>query len=234
MRLWFRWVAANAAGELAGLGLVFACGVTIFGGQTRTAIATTLLLAALLGVLEGATVGFAQWLVLRRWIANITIERWVAATAIGAGAAWTLGMLPSTFMHAHAQVALTTAPPTALQNLIMSVVTGAAGGVVLSFAQWRVLRRAAGGAGWWIPANVAAWVIAMPWIFWLVGSTIAHHRDRGSIAAFLAGLAAAGAIVGAVHGIVLVLLIRPRETQTRVRPSRAAVMADNAAAVVRH
>lgn len=51
-------------------------------------------------------------------------------------------MLPSTFMHAHAQVAQTTAPPTALQNLIMSVVIGAAGGVVLSFAQWRVLRRA--------------------------------------------------------------------------------------------
>ncbi|MGZ5477262.1 MAG: hypothetical protein ACXWH1_12290 [Thermoanaerobaculia bacterium] len=47
MRLWIRWVAANAAGELAGLGLVFAGGVAIFGGQTRTAIATTLLLAAL-------------------------------------------------------------------------------------------------------------------------------------------------------------------------------------------
>jgi hypothetical protein len=37
---------------------------------------------------------------------------------------------------------------------------------VLSFAQWRVLRKAAGRAGGWIPANMLAWMAGMPLIFW--------------------------------------------------------------------
>src|SRR5690348_5250581 len=98
--LWLRWVVANASGEAIGLGgtLLF----TIFLALTATTVLGAIgfaILAVLGGTLiEGLVVGTAQWLVLRRPLRTLPWWQWALATALGACVAWTLGMIPSTFM----------------------------------------------------------------------------------------------------------------------------------------
>jgi hypothetical protein len=73
------------------------------------------------------------------------------ATAAGAAAAWTIGMLPSTL---NAQLLELWSP--------MLVALGAVAGMVLlasiGFAQWLVLRRHVDGSGIWVAANALAWI----------------------------------------------------------------------------
>ena len=59
-----------------------------------------LVLLVLAGVGEGAVLGWAQSRMLRRELPRLGTGDWVGATAAGAAAAWTIGMLPST-LHAH-------------------------------------------------------------------------------------------------------------------------------------
>ena len=223
MNTWGKWVAANAIGELVGLCGVFAAGFAFFSlvGEPKSA-ADILPLAGLtvvLGAFEGGIVGYAQWRVLRTMFPTIGSSSWLTATALGAIIAWLLGMIPSTV--ASFQSASSPHPPQEPSEstvLILAAGLGAVGGVILSFAQWRVLRRAAEGAGWWLPANAIAWAVAMPWIFFLVGATVAERRTASSIALFLGGLGVAGAVVGAIHGVFLVRVIKPRsEVWTRGR-----------------
>lgn len=216
-RIWTAWVGANGWGELVGLGFVFACGFLVFRryGEPQGIAAALLFvaLAALLGAVEGVVVGYAQWRVLRRAIPGINAGAWVNATAIGGAVAWLLGMIPSTIASLHASASQAASapveePPEALV-MAMAVGMGLVGGLILSFFQWRVLRREARGAKWWLPANALAWAVAMPWIFWLVGATVAEARGPASVALFLLGIGVAGMIVGAIHGAFLVGLIVP-------------------------
>ena len=55
-----------------------------------------LILMPAVGLVEGAMLGLAQAMVLRRAWAAFPARRWVVATSVGAGVAWFLGMLPST------------------------------------------------------------------------------------------------------------------------------------------
>jgi len=208
---WSSWVIANAFGELVGLGVVFACGFALFrfGGEPRTFLGALLyvVVAALLGAFEGAVVGWAQWRVLRDLFPALGRRAWVAATMVGAVVAWAMGMVPSTVaaLHSAAAEAAPVEPPQVVAMLAAAGM-GVVGGVVLSFAQWLVLRRHVARAVWWLPANALAWALAMPVIFWLVGATVAESRTLEALGFFLAGLAAAGALAGAVHGVFLLRL----------------------------
>lgn len=105
-----RWIAANGGAEAVGLGTTFLMGgVAANFFDSRPGIGGVLTAAALaiaLGmVLEGVVVGAAQGLVLERRRPEIRLGRWVVATTVGAGLAWTIGTVPSTVM------ALTTTGP---------------------------------------------------------------------------------------------------------------------------
>lgn len=221
-RIWTTWVGANGWGELVGLGFVFACGFLVFHryGEPRGLAAALLfvLLAALLGAVEGVVVGYAQWRVLRRAVPGIKAGPWVNATAIGGAIAWLLGMIPSTIASLHAPASQAAGAPVEeppeMLVMAMAVGMGLVGGLVLSFFQWRVLSRETHGAKWWLPANALAWAVAMPWIFWLVGATVAEGRGPVSFVAFLAGIGVAGMIVGAIHGAFLVGVIAPASEST--------------------
>lgn len=214
LRLWGRWTLANGLAELVGLSTVAAVGyglVLWLGASTRTT--TVLGLAALmiaLGTIEGVVVGVAQWFVLHRCLKDLCARTWVGATALAAFVAWTLGMIPSTIMNLRADVPATAQPPSRSSVLLLAAAMGAALGVVLALPQWFVLRRHLSLAGWWIPANAAAWMVGMPIIF----AGIGWIHDTNSVAVALPGLAAvllgAGVAVGAIHGLVLIsLLNRP-------------------------
>lgn len=98
MRLWLRWVGANALAELVGLGATFALDILIIAqvqasGSLLASLVAIFLLAAT-GAIEGSIVGLLQWSVLRRPFPAIARRAWVVATVVGAVIAWFLGSLP--------------------------------------------------------------------------------------------------------------------------------------------
>ena len=135
--LWFRWVAANAVGEALGLGTTALVGLGLFAalGEGTGVLATLTVAAAAVvagTIIEGVTVGTAQWLVLRRPLPGVSWGVWAGATAAGAAVAWTLGMLPSTLLSLGQQPgAATPAEPSAAVVYALAVAMGLVLGPVL-------------------------------------------------------------------------------------------------------
>jgi hypothetical protein len=213
--LWLRWTFANVAGEVLGLGLVGAIAVVMVLtiGDPETALVALTMAGVMIaaGALEGVIVGYAQWLVLRRRLCRLSRREWVTATAIGAFLAWAIGMAPSTLM-ALDQNAGSSPPPEmsdALKYALASVM-GVVLGTILGAPQWRVLRRYASGASMWVWANAAAWAVGMPVVFIGAGTSPVGASALSIALKLFATIAAAGASVGAIHGVALLWLLRRR------------------------
>ncbi|HEU0182053.1 MAG TPA: hypothetical protein VFR16_07670 [Agromyces mariniharenae] len=220
-RLYGRWVLANAIGEGIGLGgslLVGAGIVMLLGAQFGPwfEVATAVAAVALGTLFEGVVVGYAQWRVLRDPLPALARSSWVWATAIGAGIAWLLGMVPSTVISlVSGQVEATDAPSsTTIAEPSLGIMLLAAAGLglvlgpVLASVQVVVLRRHVAHAWQWIPANAAAWALALPLTY--LGPSIMFDVGVNvlGVGILLACVVAAGAVVGAVHGVVLMRLLR--------------------------
>ena len=208
-KFWQRWVIANALGELLGLGTVAAVGFFVFQSSGEpTGVAQALAFAAvfiLLGAVEGLVIGLAQQWVLRTLLPSV--RGWVLATVVGAMVAWAVGMVPSTVGNVLQHGATTTQasfePPLVL-ILLLAAGLGAVAGPLLAAFQWLSLRRVVPGKAWqWLPANAAAWALGMPAIF--LGAQANELTSSAAAIACLVALAIfiAGALVGAVHGRVL-------------------------------
>ena len=223
--LWRRWVLANTAGEVVGLGGTAALGAALILGLGMTAGVVAALAAAGVMIfagtlLEGVVVGTAQWLALRGTLPALPRRSWVGATALGAGVAWTLGMVPSTALSLGAEErADDVAEPRALVVYGLAVLMGLVLGPILGLPQWRILRRHLPRAGWWIAANAVAWAAGMPVIFAGMDVVAASGGPERFVAAVIT-LAIAGAIVGAIHGLALVRLLRMRRLATEAAPPR--------------
>lgn len=213
VRLWLKWVAANAVGEMIGLGTTFAVlGLGLSAASGISGILGILLgygLAIITGILEATVVGWAQWRVINPWLPKITFKAWWGATLIGALIAYCLGYLPSTIMSLQDQSTQTAAvEPEQWVILLLAAGMGLGGGLVLSYFQWRVLRKHVDGARVWLPANMLGWILGMPLIFWGI-DMVQKIEDPALQILFIAGaLLVTGAIVGAVHGIFLVQLVK--------------------------
>ena len=211
-KLWFKWILANAVGETVGLGGTLLIGGLLLLNVQKTMVVPAAALAVLAGTfIEGIVVGTAQWLVLRRPFESMRWRVWVLATAIGAFVAWTLGMIPSTFIFTGADTA--GAAPAQMSDLMVYALAAAMGlvlGSILGVPQWLVLRRHLPKAGWWVLANALAWMVGMVVVF--VGTNFIPPEGISISVALmlLLFLFAAGATVGAVHGLVLIWLLRSR------------------------
>lgn len=199
-------------GELLGLGPVAFAGILLArilaeGGGAVEAVGG-LVAFTLLGAWEGAAVGLAQWIVLRRRLPEIGRRSWVWATVAGAVAAWLLGMLPNTIMSFIGDGGGTMPEPESAGLFVMAGGMGMVLGAVLAAWQWRVLRRHVTGAGWWVPANALAWAVAMPLIFMAAGLPLPRDGLLALLAAAVTVIGGAGAVVGAIQGAVLVRLPR--------------------------
>ncbi len=214
--LWREWTVANALAEAVGLGATLLTGILVFAQlEPRIGpVASALIGVALGAVVEGCAVGTAQWLVLRASLAGLRWRRWAIATAIGAGIAWALGMTPSVIM------ALTSHDsggsvgiqgPEGLALYALAAGLGLVAGPALAVAQWWVLRDYLPRAGWWILANACAWAAGMVIVFWGTGF-IPASGVTAPVAVILVGcVILAGAVVGAIHGLALIWLIRERD-----------------------
>jgi hypothetical protein len=202
--LWWRWTLATTAGEL----LSFAAPATVAPVATwaMTEMLGTvpegamLAVAVAAGMVEGAVLGFAQSLVLRRYIQSMTWREWVLVTALAAGVAYILGMTPSMLDDS-----------TAMSPIVFIgiwIILGALLVCSIGFAQWLVLRRYVRKAGWWVLANALAWPLglAIPFV------SLTTIPDSSPVAVWvLVGIVSGvlmGAVVGAITGIVIVGLLR--------------------------
>jgi hypothetical protein len=217
-KLWLRWALANVAGEVLGLGLagVVAIVMVLTIGEPGTALVTLMMAWVMIaaGALEGVIVGFAQWLVLRRRIRRMSRREWITATAIGAFAAWVIGMAPSTLMALNQSAG--SSPPPEISDAVryaLAAVMGTASGMILGAPQWRVLRRYASGASLWVWANAAAWAVGMPVVFIGAGASPAGASALSVALTVVVTIAAAGASVGAIHGVALLWLLRQRQEE---------------------
>ena len=213
-QLFQRWTFANALAELFGLGLTFVITGLVFSKldsqQTVVSILLSFAFAVLSGGVEATVVGWAQWWAMQPWFPMISRFAWWRGTLIGALIAYVLGYLPSTLM-SMGEATSRSVPveePAQWIILLLAAGMGAVGGIVLSFAQWLVLRRAVKGAGIWIPANMLAWAAGMPVIFWGVDMAFKMAAIWQSVLVMAGSLFVAGAVVGAVHGAFLVRLAK--------------------------
>jgi hypothetical protein len=209
--LWLRWVLANALGELFGLGLTFgamALVVTRLGDQPGAlSVLLSFGLAVASGGIEATLVGLAQWWAMQPWFPTITRWGWWRATLVGALVAYGLGYLPSTLMSLAQEGGAPVAaePPRAIV-LLLAGGLGMVAGAVLSFAQWLEMRKVVRGAGWWMPANMLAWLAGMPIIFWGIDAAQAQRGPGQALLLLIGVLLLAGTVVGAIHGAFLVWL----------------------------
>ncbi len=212
-KLWLQWVVANAASETVGLGTTLLIGAFLLVNAEPTIGA---LPAAALGVLagtviEGTVVGTAQWIVLRRPLKRMRWHVWVLATALGAFVAWTLGMIPSTLLFtAPDSGAAASGEMSDLMTYALAAAMGIALGTILGAAQWLALCRHLPKAGWWVPGNSLAWMLGMVVVFLGTSFIPAGGITVPVALILLLFVVAAGAVVGAVHGLVLIWLLRLR------------------------
>lgn len=224
-----RWILANALAEGLGLGATLLLAQVFISPLERwrpgpAAIVLGALLAVTLGtMLEGVLVGRLQGRVLAARTLHIGTGEWTVATAIGAGFAWILGMLPSTLIGLFGDepaAGSTPALPSGLPLWMVLAIAATMGlvlGPVLAVAQWAVLRRVAKRPWRWLVANAAAWAVGMTVIF--------AGMDRmpwgGSLLHIGTGIfilcALAGAAVGAIHGWVLRGMLAPAPHTARSR-----------------
>jgi hypothetical protein len=217
LNLWLQWVIANVMGEVLGLGLagVVATTMVLTIGEPGTALVALMMAGAMIaaGTLEGAIVGFSQWLVLRRRLHRLGQREWILATAIGAFVAWALGMAPSTLMAMKPNAG--SAPPPEMSDAVtyaFAAVMGAALGTILGIPQWRALRGHVAGAALWVWANAAAWAVGMPVVFIGAGASPVGAPALSIALTVIVTIAAAGASAGAIHGVALLWLLRQRQT----------------------
>jgi magnesium-transporting ATPase (P-type) len=209
-KLWLRWTTANAFGEMFGLGLTLGITGWYFtsqqGSPTVTSILSSFAVAVFSGIVEATIVGLAQWWAMHPWFPSIKRFSWWLATLVGALIAYVLGYLPSTLMDMGASASQTAAPvePPQWIILLLAAGMGLVGGLMLSFAQWLVLRGKAKRAGLWIPANMLAWAFGMPLIFWGIDQAFKMSEVWQSVLLMAGILLITGAVVGAIEGLFLV------------------------------
>jgi hypothetical protein len=213
--LWLRWILANSLGEMIGLGLTFAIMAAFFASQSGPKGVGGILLAFAVAVASGAVeatlVGLAQWSAMRPWFPSIPRFAWWRGTLLGALIAYVLGYLPSTLMDLGASAsqapAASAVEPPQWAILLLAAGMGAVGGAVLSFAQGLALRGKVQRAGTWIPANMLAWLLGMPVIFWGIDLAFKLPAIWQSVLLMAGVLLLTGAIVGTVHGWFLLKMV---------------------------
>ncbi|MCL4489083.1 MAG: hypothetical protein M1570_13280 [Chloroflexi bacterium] len=146
----FLWVLATGVGALVGpvfafpvnLTLVALLGVTapVPGTPTEQAMILTADAMGASMLFVGLGMGFAQWLLLRKYLEHSA--GWILATGI---AMFLEGLFRWSF-------------PPDIDSALIGPLTIPAGAILLAVCQWFVLRRRVPRAVWWVILCIAGWV----------------------------------------------------------------------------
>jgi len=180
--LWLGWTLATAGGMLLGfLPSILLVNVLSLG-----------LAQIAVPVLAGTVIGFAQWLVLRRYVTASTQWNWSDGISWAAG--YILGLLLIQML-----------PSTVFVVFIGYFLFG----VIVALVQWPVLRREIPHALTWIIASALAWAVG----YWVSQAVLSLFTDPliapavgTSVIAITSGL-----VAGAITGIALIWIVRKPE-----------------------
>ena len=185
-----RWTVAFLFGELIGF-----LPPALVGASLSAAHAPDLLLVlglTVAGAFEGASIGWTQSRVLRRYAPSINSHAWIAATAIAAAFAWLVGMGGGALMGASQGFSAIL-----FGCLVPLWITALLG---MGFTQWLVMRKEVRASFSWVWVSGAAWLVGV--MIPVVALTLAPNSwpPAVHIADGVAAAVAMGAVVGLITG----------------------------------
>jgi hypothetical protein len=180
--LWLGWTLATAGGMLLGFLPTILLINVLNLGLSQIAVP----------VLAGTVIGFAQWLVLRRYVTAST--RWDWTDGISWAAGYILGLL-----------LIQVLPSTVFAAFIGYFLFG----VVVALVQWPVLRREIPQVLTWLVASALAWAVG----YWASQAVLSSLTDPlidpvvgTAVIAITSGL-----VAGAITGVALIWIVRKPE-----------------------
>jgi hypothetical protein len=200
--LWERWILATSIAEIISFGII---GIVSIAVSHVGYIQGTY---TLIGTLEGMILGFAQWLILKRYIHHST--RWIIATVVGGLFAWFTGLTITSLM---ALVYTGVSDKTKILGFFEGLfLLGASLGTILGFCQWLVIKNQIRTSMWWIPANAVAWSLGL-FIAYLGAGMVEESFSLRTVLFTVVTGTAMGAVIGGITGTVLIYLIKPSKKQ---------------------
>jgi hypothetical protein len=180
--LWLGWTLATAGGMLLGFLPTILLVNVLNLGLAQIAVP----------VLAGTVIGFAQWLVLRRYVTAST--RWNWTDGISWAAGYILGLLLIQML-----------PSTVFVVFIGYFLFG----VVVALVQWPVLRREIPQVLTWVLASSLAWAVG----YWASQAVLSLFTDPLIAPAVGTAVIAvtSGLVAGAITGIALIWIVRKPE-----------------------
>lgn len=180
--LWLGWTLATAGGMLLGFLPTILLVDVLNLGLAQIAVP----------VLAGTVIGFAQWLVLRRYVTASTQWDWTDGISWAAG--YILGLL-------------------LIQLLPSSVFAAFIGyflfGVIVALVQWPVLRREIPQVFTWIVASAVAWAVG----YWVSQAILSLFTDPliDPVVGTTVIAVTSGLVAGAITGLALIWIVRKPE-----------------------
>jgi hypothetical protein len=180
--LWLGWTLATAGGMLLGFLPTILLVNVLNLGLAQIAVP----------VLAGTVIGFAQWLVLRRYVTAGT--RWDWTDGISWAAGYILGLLLIQML-----------PGTVFAVFIGYFLFG----VIVALVQWPVLRREIPQVLTWIVASALAWAVG----YWVSQAVLSLFTDPVIAPAVGTAVIAvtSGLVAGAITGLALIWIVRKPE-----------------------
>ena len=181
--MWLEWTLATAFGMLLGF----------LPSLVLVNIMDLALARLIVPLFEGFMVGLAQWVVLRKYVNEVS--DWILA----AGASWAVGYALGLFI-------INGLTGTGLDGLIGYILFG----IIVGFVQWPLLRREIPNVWMWILANVIGWTSG----FFLSQISLDLFFNGPAIdpvasTSVISGVS--GLVAGAITGVALIWIVRQPE-----------------------
>ena len=180
--LWLGWTFATAGGMLLGFLPTILLVNVLNLGLAQIAVP----------VLAGTVIGFAQWLVLRRYVTAST--RWDWTDGISWAAGYVLGLLLIQLL-----------PSTLFAAFIGYFLFG----VIVALLQWPVLRREIPQVLTWLAASALAWAVG----YWASQAVLSLFTDPliPPVVSTTVIAVTSGLVAGAITGLALIWIVRKPE-----------------------
>ncbi|AFY55522.1 hypothetical protein Riv7116_3043 [Rivularia sp. PCC 7116] len=201
LKLWERWVLASTIAQIIGWIVI-----AYFSQATNEFVnENTYKVLLLVGTVEGLALGFAQWLVLRRYIRYASY--WIFFTIAGVLISWFMGLTISAVIGLFYVANFYQEMTTLVEKVAL---LGAAVGTVIGYAQWLILKTVNKQAIWWVTANALAWSLGLVVAFFGAGINKSSGFSLYPSFVTVATGAVMGIMISSITGIVLVWLLKPR------------------------
>ena len=180
--LWLGWTLATAIGMLVGFLPTILLVDLLSLGLAQLAVP----------VLAGTVIGFAQWLVLRRYVTSTTQWDWTDGISWAAG--YILGLLLIQVLHS---------------TVFAAFIGYFLFGVIVALLQWPVLRREIPQVFTWVVASAIAWAIG----YWASQAALSVFTDPliDPVVGTTVISVTSGLVAGAITGVALIWIVRKPE-----------------------